>query len=137
MLIKFDRPIDVDIFLEVDIMVDENFPADGFDQIKQEILDFVDITFSIADEVVSTKLFEPIHNVSGITDVALRLATSNLALIQTLEMDSDFVAANIINLDIAGSPIAEQFFVSDQATTMTNLAAAIAAAPEIATAVVT
>ncbi|NIQ92380.1 MAG: hypothetical protein GWN93_26740 [Deltaproteobacteria bacterium] len=56
---------------------------------------------------------------------------------QTLEFDADFVVGNVIDLDVDGAPISSVPFNADQATTMSDLAAAIQASAKISSAVVT
>lgn len=56
---------------------------------------------------------------------------------QVLEFDADFVNGNVIDLDIDGEAIASVPFNADQATTMSDLAVAIQAKDQIASATVT
>ena len=75
--IRFSRPTPIEIYMEVDIWVDPVlFPVDGDDAVKQSIVDFAIPRFSIADDVITTELYCPIHKIQGITDVEIRIGTA-------------------------------------------------------------
>lgn len=74
--IKFNRPTEIDIYLEIDIETDGEFPVDGEDAIVQEILDYTSGEFGIGQDVITTRLYCPINEVDGITDITIRIGTS-------------------------------------------------------------
>lgn len=80
--ISFSRPTTVDIYVEVDITTFADYPANGDDLIKQAIVDYAngDLVegrgFSLADDVIYTRLYTPINSVQGHEIDALRIGTS-------------------------------------------------------------
>lgn len=75
--IKFSRPTEIDIYVEVDVVTDPAFfPVDGDEAIKQAIVDFAADNFSIGDDVITVKLYCPIVDVAGILDVTIRIGTA-------------------------------------------------------------
>ncbi|NIQ92440.1 MAG: hypothetical protein GWN93_27045 [Deltaproteobacteria bacterium] len=135
--IKFSRPTEIDIYLEVDIKTDSTFPTGGEDAITDAILDYAGINFSIADDVITSQLYCPIHEIQGVTDIDLRIDTSNIPLVQKLTFDADFVTGNAINGKIAGSAITPVPFNTTHAQTLSDLAAEIQSDALITTAAVT
>ena len=134
--INFSRPTEIDIYIEVDIEINEDdYPSGGDDSIKDEIIDFADENFTIGDDVITTKLYEAVHNVDGVTEIDFRISTANTALVQVLEFDADFVTSNAIDGKIAGTDITQVPFNSDHATTIGDLATEIQSNALITTAV--
>jgi len=135
--VNFSRPTPVPIWLEVDITIDSDFPVGGATAIETSIITFAEAAFSISDDVITTQLYESIHDIAGITDIDLRIGIANVALVQTLTMDADFVGANVIDVDVAGTGIASVTYAVSHANTMTLLAAAIQLLAGVVTATVT
>ena len=82
--VKFDRVIDKDVWIEIDLTTDSNYPADGDDQIKAAIVEYfggifelADGTFAdgfgISDDIIYSRLFTPINSVQGHEVDALRI----------------------------------------------------------------
>jgi uncharacterized phage protein gp47/JayE len=74
--INFYRASQVDIEIELNITTNSNFPSDGINQIKQNIVDYFNGTFEvspgyqtggygIADDVIYSRLYTPINQVIG------------------------------------------------------------------------
>lgn len=80
--ISFSRPATIDIYVEVDLTTFAEYPANGDDLIKQAIVDYAngDLIagrgFSLADDVIYTRLYTPINSVQGHEIDALRIGTS-------------------------------------------------------------
>lgn len=80
--ISFSRPTTVDIYVEVDLTTFPEYPANGDDLIKQAIVDYAngDLIagrgFSLADDVIYTRLYTPINSVQGHEIDGLRIGTS-------------------------------------------------------------
>lgn len=80
--ISFSRPTTVDIYVEVDLTTFPEYPANGDDLIKQAIVDYANKDliagrgFSLADDVIYTRLYTPINSVQGHEIDALRIGTS-------------------------------------------------------------
>lgn len=75
--IKFSRQTDVDIYVAVDVIVDETlFPADGADQIAAAIAAYGD-DFPLGRDVVSSAMVPSIFGIPGVIDVtAVNIDTS-------------------------------------------------------------
>jgi len=105
--ISFSRPAEVDIFVEVDLTTDSDYPSNGDDLVKQAIVDYANGIlvpgrgFPLGEDVIFTRLYTPINSVQGhfIADLQVGLVapasgTSNLPILIT-EI-SNFVIANIV-----------------------------------------
>ena len=66
----FTRPAEVDIYVDVEVTTDSDYPADGDAQIKAALVAF-GATLSVGDDVVLSQLYEPCFDVAGVTDVTL------------------------------------------------------------------
>jgi uncharacterized phage protein gp47/JayE len=75
--VYFSRPVDVDIYLEIDLEVDALvFPDDGEDTITASILSYARQTFSIGDDVITDWLYCPTNCVPGILNITFRIGTA-------------------------------------------------------------
>lgn len=75
--ISFSRAAPVDIYISMTIERGPDFPFDGEDEIKSEILNYTTNELSINDDVIYTKLFDLIYNTVGVDDITeLYLGTS-------------------------------------------------------------
>lgn len=80
--ISFSRPVSIDIYVDIEINTFDDFPADGEEQIKQAIVDYANgdliegRSFSLADDVIYTRLYTPINYVPGHEIVSLKIGTS-------------------------------------------------------------
>lgn len=80
--ISFSRPTEIDIYVEVDLTTFPEYPANGDELIKQAIVDYANGEliagrgFSLADDVIYTRLYTPINSVQGHEIDALRIGTS-------------------------------------------------------------
>lgn len=74
--VNFSRPTEVDIYLEVDLTTDAEFPTDGVSQVREALLEYFS-TFEIGqDVIVYPKLVCAIDPVPGIIDIAIRIGTA-------------------------------------------------------------
>lgn len=77
--VKFNRPEDVEIWMEVDIVpnTDPNetdlYPVDGNDRVKAEILAYAAANQPIGRDVITTKYYIPINGVPGVNDITIRI----------------------------------------------------------------
>lgn len=62
--ISFDRPTDVDIYIEVEVTAQDGYPANGDEQIRQALVDYIN-TFGIGEDVIYSRLYTPINSVPG------------------------------------------------------------------------
>jgi len=106
--IRFTRPADIEIEVNVEITALADFPGNGEDLIKQAIVDyangqlegFEDRGFSTGDDVILSELYTPINTVPGHSVNSLEIAksgqplgTSNIAI--RIREVSLFLVANI------------------------------------------
>lgn len=62
--IKFSRPTPVNIYIQLELTTDQNFPEDGYDQIREAIINYID-GLSIGQDVLYSRLYTPINSVKG------------------------------------------------------------------------
>lgn len=74
--VKFSRPAGVNIWLELDLTVDANYPADGDNQVETSVLAFGDALDIGEDVIVFPSLIASFADVPGITDVVVRIGTA-------------------------------------------------------------
>ncbi len=92
--VKFSRPTPKPVFVEIELTKDPTlYPADGDDQVKQAVADFIDAG-DIGDDVIYVTLYASIFGVSGVTDVTL------------LEIDFSGPPAGVINLPVGNRELA-------------------------------
>ncbi len=74
--VKFSRPTGIEIFVEIDLSVDANYPADGDAQVQAAIVAFGNGLGIGQDIIVFPKLICSIDSIPGITDVEIRIGTA-------------------------------------------------------------
>lgn len=113
--VEFSRPIDVDIWVIVNITISIDFPADGVDQIKKAIVDFArgelesdnncDRYFGIGNDVIYFELLIPINSICGtfvqslfIGMAAAPTGTANIAIAfnEIARFDDTRIEVNIL-----------------------------------------
>jgi len=65
--IGFTRPTPVPIYVIVNLTIDANYPADGDDQIKDNIETYGPANFGTGDDVFQSRLYTPVNEVDGHT----------------------------------------------------------------------
>ena len=79
--IRFDRPNDVAVYIDLTVQKFDNYPADGDDQIKREIVDYFEndpeTAVSIGDDVSYNEIFRPAYRVDGFSASSLKIGTSS------------------------------------------------------------
>lgn len=104
--IGFTRPAAIPIYVIVNIEVDSNYPVDGDDQIKQNIVDYANgelVTgrgFGVSDDVINSRLYTPVNKVEGHSVVSILIGTTPSPTLEddiTIDFDqiSEFLLANI------------------------------------------
>lgn len=74
--VKFSRPTEVNIFVEVDITTDSSFPNDGVLQVQNAIVEHGNSLGIGQDVIVYPKLLCALNDINGITDVIIRIGTA-------------------------------------------------------------
>jgi uncharacterized phage protein gp47/JayE len=71
--VKFTRPTDVDMWVDVEVVIDSaNFPTDGDDQIKQAIVDYWESSDQrIGKDVVVNAFYGSIYAIPGVSQVTV------------------------------------------------------------------
>ena len=75
--VKFSRPTEVNIYLELDISVDGTFPSNGASTIEQTIIAWGDALGIGSDVIVYPKLVAQLCVVQGVTDVVIRIGKTS------------------------------------------------------------
>jgi len=105
--ISFSRATEIPIFVEVDVTTFAAYPANGDDLIKQAIVDYANGIlvpgrgFSLAEDVIYTRLYTPINSVPGheIDDLQIGLSAPATGVINipiSATEISLFTIANIV-----------------------------------------
>lgn len=63
--IKFERPSSVDIYIDMELTTDREFPTTGVDDIKASIVEYFRTSFGIGDDVIYSRLYTPINMIKG------------------------------------------------------------------------
>jgi uncharacterized phage protein gp47/JayE len=66
--VGFSRAAGINIFLEVDLVTGDDYPADGDSQVVSEIEKYIN-SLSINEDVIYRKIIDVIFNVPGVVDV--------------------------------------------------------------------
>lgn len=74
--VSFSRPNPVVIYISMDITTDVNFPANGNDLIKSNLIAYFTANFGTGDDVIYSRLYTPINSVSGHQVNTLTIGTS-------------------------------------------------------------
>jgi len=143
--IKFSRPTEIDVYLEVDLRTNTDFPdASGPASLKTQIVDYAEENFSIGDDAIVfgtlsiAGALSQTGGVIGITDYDIRISTASTALVQTLTFDADLVASNVVSYMLSGvAGTSTVTYATSHAATMTALAAQLQSESLIVTATVT
>lgn len=105
--IKFSRPTEIDIWVEMDLTVDvETFPVDGTDQVEEAILAYAAL-LGVGDDVIvhgsDPSLECSINDVPGIVDIVIRVGT---AVSPTTDDNVDIDPREIADFDSARITVA-------------------------------
>jgi len=75
--VKFSRPDEIDIYVDVEIETDDDYPSDGDDQIKVAVAAKGD-GLGVDGDVVASALYGSVHGVSGVVEITkLWISTTN------------------------------------------------------------
>ncbi len=75
-VVSFSRPNPVVIYISMDITTDVNFPANGNDLIKSNLISYFAANFGTGDDVIYSRLYTPINSVPGHQVESLTIGTS-------------------------------------------------------------
>jgi uncharacterized phage protein gp47/JayE len=74
--IKFSRPTPVNIYIQLELTTDQNFPEDGYDQIREAIINYVD-GLSIGQDILYSRLYTPVNSIAGHQVDSMLIGTTN------------------------------------------------------------
>lgn len=74
--VKFSRPTNVNVYVQLDLTVDTNFPATGTTIVQSAIIDFINNRGIGNDIIVYPQLIASFVGVPGILDVVVRIGTA-------------------------------------------------------------
>lgn len=114
--VKFERPPDVDIFVDITLTKDADYPADGDEVIRQTIVDYtlgilLEETgfagFGIGEDVLISRIYTPINRVQGHEITLLEIGLSFGALSGgNVAIDfNDISSFSISNVRINGATV--------------------------------
>ena len=86
--VKFSRATEVPIYIDVTVKkVGASFPADGAEQIRQALVNYLNDVAAFGEEIIYTRMFTPINSVQGhqvnileIGKTPLTMGTTNVAI---------------------------------------------------------
>ena len=77
--IKFSRPEEVGIYIQLRLQTNERFPSDGEEKIKQALIDYIN-SLNMGEDVIYSRLYTPINSVPGHQVNELLIGTSPAVL---------------------------------------------------------
>lgn len=98
--IKFTRPTEKTLLVEVFLTETDDYPADGDNQVKTNINTMADADLGIGDDVIISRFYEPIFDVSGVEDVTTLRIYDNSTLGSEVLSETNF--ATHANWDVTG-----------------------------------
>jgi uncharacterized phage protein gp47/JayE len=77
--VYFSRPVDAYVWARCTIVYDYEiaYPVDGDTQIKNSLVEYGNLNFSLGRDLVNDRLKTPVHQVSGIRSVSIELAITD------------------------------------------------------------
>ena len=91
--IGFTRPSITNVFVRLTIQRGTNYPANGDDLVRTEVLTYFE-QLMIGDDVIVSQLIRAVGNIDGVVDVSVELSTDGTTYVTSnLAIPSDSVAA--------------------------------------------
>ena len=78
-LIRFSRPVYLNTEINIKIKTQPNFPQNGLNQIRQQLVDYFN-NLEVGEDVLYSRLYNPINNVSGFSVDELTVGVSGSTL---------------------------------------------------------
>lgn len=99
--IRFQRPTQIPIYVTVNTNITGDFPDDGDEQIKKEIIAYAERSFLIGSAIERTRLFTPINTIEGhsVQSLYIGLAPNPVGVVDLpigLDELGVFITANIV-----------------------------------------
>lgn len=77
--IKFSRPTEKDIYFDVTVTTDSNYPGTGDQDIKENILAFGQANNEIGDDVILSQFYTPVNQVPGVISIVIKISFTSPA----------------------------------------------------------
>lgn len=91
--IKFSRPTDVNVYVVINLAIRAGWPTDGVQRIQDAIVAWSASGQSIGEEVIQSRIFEPVNSVPGHSVASLFIGTTaNPATADNIEVTFDQLA---------------------------------------------
>lgn len=91
--VYYSRPSEITIYVIVNLTTTSDYPVDGDDAVAEAIADYGDENLGIGDDVLHHKLFCPLEDIAGITDVEILIGTSPTPTAEdNISIDDDEIA---------------------------------------------
>ena len=73
--VSFDRPVERRVTISMELTIDDNFPADGAEQIRVALVNYFSENVGIGDKIRMSRLYTPINSVRGhyVEDLVVKL----------------------------------------------------------------
>ena len=97
--VPFSSTVDVLITIQVTITTNTEYPGDGADQIKRNLVDYFN-SLSIGDDVLNHLLYSPVNAVPGILTLSVLTAKPSEGLIPGNQSIGSFETATTTTIDI-------------------------------------
>ncbi len=81
--VRFQRPVFVPLYVEIDLTTDSTYPSGGNDQIKANLVEYINNSQGIGGKVVYSRLFDAVNKTPGHEIVTLKIGTSAGSLSET------------------------------------------------------
>ncbi|KAB8035850.1 hypothetical protein GCL60_16605 [Silvanigrella paludirubra] len=70
-IISFSRPKEKIIYLSIALKTNSDFPSNGYEQVKNAIIDYANKNLTIGKSLINSSLYVPINSVSGIIGIQI------------------------------------------------------------------
>lgn len=100
--ISFSRADPVVIYISMDITTDVNFPANGNDLIRSNILQYFQDNFGTGDDVIYSRIYTPVNAVPGhqVNSLFIGISPSPTGVVNIPIAFSDIASISSVNIDI-------------------------------------
>ncbi len=94
--VKFTRPTEVNIYIDIHITTDNTYPIDGDNQIKTVLANHIS-KFKIGQGIILTKLYGITYGITGVTNAVITIGTTSTTSSDDITIDYNQIAT--INTD--------------------------------------
>lgn len=101
--VSFSRPNPIVIYISMDITTDVNFPANGNDLIRSNLISYFQANFGTGDDVIYSRLYTPINSVPGhqVNTLTVGTSPSPIGMVNIPIAFSDIASISSVNILIS------------------------------------